>query len=73
MLICIPNPYTGTANPPVVQNPWIKYVETDTQGFITVKVTPTQVEAKFHHIETLAKSPTANNVIASNNVINIII
>ena len=64
--VSIPNPYTGTANPPVVQNPWIKYVETDTQGFITVKVTPTQVEAKFHHIETLAKSPTANNVIASN-------
>ena len=64
--VSIPNPYTGTANPPVVQNPWIKYVETDTQGFITVKVTPTQVEARFHHIETLAKSPTANSVIASN-------
>jgi alkaline phosphatase D len=64
--VTIPNPYTDTNTPPPVQNPWIKYVETDTQGFITVKVTPTQVEAKFHHIETLAKSPTASSVIASN-------
>lgn len=64
--VTISNPYTGTNTPPPVQNPWIKYVETDTQGFITVKVTPTQVEAKFHHIETLAKSPTASSVIASN-------
>ena len=64
--VTIPNPYTDTNTPPPVQNPWIKYVETNTQGFITVKVTPSQVEAKFHHIEALAKSPTANNVIATN-------
>ncbi len=57
------NPYTGTTTPPAKQNPWIKYVETKTQGFITVKVTPTQVEAKFHHTATLATNPTADNVV----------
>ena len=59
----IPNPYTGTATPPAIQNPWIKYVETNTQGFITVNVTPARVQAKFHHIQTLANNPSADNVI----------
>ncbi|RZU38413.1 alkaline phosphatase D [Fluviicoccus keumensis] len=47
--LTIPNPYTGGAGAPPVQNPWIKYVQTSTQGFATVKVTPTQVVTKFHH------------------------
>ncbi|HEX5276438.1 MAG TPA: alkaline phosphatase D family protein [Fluviicoccus sp.] len=47
--LTIPNPYTGGAGAPPVQNPWIKYVQTSTQGFATVKVTPTQVITKFHH------------------------
>ena len=37
------NPYTGTATAPAIQNPWINYVQTGTQGFATEKVTPTQV------------------------------
>jgi alkaline phosphatase D len=61
--VTIPNPYTGTATPPAIQNPWIKYVETNTQGFITVNVTPARVQAKFHHIQTLANNPSADNVI----------
>ena len=51
----IANPYTGTASPPAIQNPWIKYAQTHTQGFITVKVTAAKVEAKFHHTATLAQ------------------
>ena len=61
--VTILNPYTGTATPPAIQNPWIKYVETNTQGFITVNVTPARVQAKFHHIQTLANNPSADNVI----------
>lgn len=63
--VTIANPYTGIASPPPVQNPWIKYVESNTQGFITVNVTAARVEAKYHHIETLAKNPSADTVIAA--------
>lgn len=63
--VTIPNPYTGTASAPPVQNPWIKYVESNTQGFITVNVTAARVEAKYHHIETLAKNPNTDTVIAA--------
>lgn len=57
------NPYSKDVVPPPKQNPWIKYVETKTQGFITVRVTPAKVEATFHHTATLAASPTAANVV----------
>lgn len=66
----IANPYTGTATPPAKQNPWIKFAQTHTQGFITVKVTAAQVEAKFHHTLPLVSSagvmmnPTADNVVS---------
>jgi alkaline phosphatase D len=66
----IANPYTGTATPPAKQNPWIKFAQTHTQGFITVKVTAAQVEAKFHHTLPLvsaagvATNPTAENVVS---------
>lgn len=63
--VTIPNPYTGVASAPPIQNPWIKYVESNTQGFITVNVTAARVEAKYHHIETLAKNPSADTVIAA--------
>ncbi len=59
------NPYTGLATPPAIQNPWIKYVESNTQGFITVNVTPARVEAKYHHIASLSNNPTADSVILS--------
>lgn len=64
------NPYTGTATAPAIQNPWINYVQTGTQGFATVKVTPTQVVAKFHHTMPLVKSggsaaaPAAEGVVS---------
>ncbi|MDO9178436.1 MAG: alkaline phosphatase D family protein [Agitococcus sp.] len=67
--VTIANPYTGTATPPAKQNPWIKFAQTHTQGFITVKVTAAQVEAKFHHTLPLVSSagvmmnPTADNVV----------
>ncbi|MFO1391246.1 MAG: alkaline phosphatase D family protein [Agitococcus sp.] len=63
--VTIPNPYTGVASAPPIQNPWIKFVESNTQGFITVNVTAARVEAKYHHIETLAKNPSADTVIAA--------
>lgn len=50
------NPYTGTDAAPARQNPWIRYVQTGTQGFATVKVTPAKVEARFHHITPLLRS-----------------
>lgn len=50
------NPYTGTVTPPPKQNPWIKQVQTGTQGFATVKVTSAKVEAKFHHTMPLKKA-----------------
>ncbi|PTQ90828.1 alkaline phosphatase D family protein [Agitococcus lubricus] len=64
----IPNPYTSTPTKPSfdfppVQNPWLKYVETKTQGFITVNVSPNQVVATYHHIKPLAANPTASEVI----------
>ena len=49
------NPYTGTVTTPPKQNPWIRYVQTGTQGFATVKVTPAMVQAKFHHTMPLKK------------------
>jgi alkaline phosphatase D len=69
----IPNPYTGTADAPPKQNPWIKYVETKTQGFITVKVTPAKVEAKFHHTATLAANPATDNVVVASKAKTVVI
>ena len=65
----IPNPYTVDNTTPPVQNPWIRMVETDTQGFVTVHVTPTKSEATFHFfrkntvIGTAVRTPTADEVI----------
>ncbi len=68
----IANPYTGTASPPAIQNPWIKYAQTHTQGFITVKVTAAKVEAKFHHTLPLVSAAGAMNTPTADNVVSMV-
>lgn len=39
------NPYGPAAN--TINNPWIKYVDTDAQGYLVVTLTPAQMTAQF--------------------------
>lgn len=46
------NPYGGAGG--LVNNPWIKYVDSDAQGYLVVTLTHTQLQAQFKKVKRLA-------------------
>jgi alkaline phosphatase D len=46
------NPYGPAGG--TVNNPWIKYVDTDAQGYLVVTLTQTQMQAQFKKVKRLA-------------------
>ncbi|WP_297572025.1 alkaline phosphatase [uncultured Deefgea sp.] len=54
------NPATGAAP---VNNPWIRYADTDAQGYALVKLTPTQLQCTFRKINPLQNGQVPSPVI----------
>ena len=53
----------GTA--PAANNPWIKYADTDAQGFTVVELTPAGMKAEFRKIAPLQGSVAPQKAVSS--------
>jgi alkaline phosphatase D len=60
------NPYGPAAG--TVNNPWIKYVDTDAQGYLVVTLTPVQMRAEFKKMKRLEAGAVPASPLASTRV-----
>jgi len=54
------NPSTGAAP---INNPWIKYADTDAQGYAVVTLTPTDLQCTFRKINPLSQGQVPSTII----------
>ncbi|MCX7205133.1 MAG: alkaline phosphatase D family protein [Proteobacteria bacterium] len=61
------NPFANQAagTPPAVNNPWIKYADTDAQGFTVVELTTAGLKAEFRKIAPLQGSVAPQKAVSS--------